>query len=264
MAEFGARRAAKKRIAAEAAERKRVDAKRAAEATEKLLGDRPPHVHEPLFPEAAAAAAAAVSAREWKRVADKYAERLADLKEESKAAHARRVARELRFEPPDRVEGWVRNEKEFEPYKPPPYNSAARGRDEAISVGRFDRRKLKTPIEYFRLFFDDEVMDHIVNCTNKELKDREGDAFQPIDRKTIEAVLGTVLLIAKARMGTIVSYWDEKYGYEPVRRLWARRKFLRIWWALSVFSMASTRRVATRSKRRRFASACRRLSGSPI
>jgi hypothetical protein len=173
-----------------------------------------------------AAEAVRAAERAAKEAKDKAA---AEKKAADRAAHEKVLEREL----PEKVErGEWHLYTADDAFPAPEWRDNTHTRERWAVTGLVNQKQYKTAADFFRLFFDEEVLDFIVHHTNNALQ-KAGDD-EDVDGDTVLAVLGTTLLMGRARMGVVHDYWHNTYGYPPVKEVWARDRFLRVWRALSI------------------------------
>jgi hypothetical protein len=115
-----------------------------------------------------------------------------------------------------------------------PYNpSAFTGESGIHDPRRLVREKFASAKEIFRLFFDAAVMALLMDSTNASGRTKWVD-WSEIEHSEFEALLGTLILMSLCPMPDMRLYWHNTFGWDPVRAIWSRDRFLRRYWALSI------------------------------
>ena len=115
------------------------------------------------------------------------------------------------------------------PTNPPAFTAASGPLPRANRFLNKDR--FKTPLPYFNLFFDDDVIGMLVEHTNIVGRSKYDD-WKDCDARTIRALIGTMIRFGKFPATALPTYWHPERGWDPVRRVWSQRRFERIWWSL--------------------------------
>ncbi|XP_022823400.1 piggyBac transposable element-derived protein 3-like isoform X3 [Spodoptera litura] len=75
--------------------------------------------------------------------------------------------------------------------------------------------EVKTPQQYFKKFFSDELLDYIVDMTNLYSVQDQGKSIN-VTKKEIEIVLGIVIIMGIVKMPAIEDYWSNDLRFEPI------------------------------------------------
>ena len=131
--------------------------------------------------------------------------------------------------------------------------------DTAPSAGTFTPQSgpkvspnVKTPEECFALFFDDSLLDYIVDCTNeyaqkkiaaKELTDRAlYRNWRPVTREEMKGFLAIILNMGIIQLSNLKDYWstDDTTNLTFFRSVFSRDRFFQIFGALHVGEIDSS------------------------
>jgi len=127
---------------------------------------------------------------------------------------------------------WVEEDEKqtFEPYDVPEYDGPEEGSPEGKDYS--DIKEFDGPLSFFKLFFDNETIDHIVTHTN--INGQKSDEKWSCNRADIRAMLGTLLLMSSAPMRPMRRYWHMQYGWPAVSNRWSRDRWMKLWWNLHI------------------------------
>lgn len=116
------------------------------------------------------------------------------------------------------------------PYKPPAFS----GYSGPSPKQRFSaNQRYRSPLAAFELFFDDSVFTLLLINTNDTGRRKHAD-WVDCDESAMRALIGTAIRMSKCPMLVLRDYWHKERGWDPVRTVWARNRFTRLWYALHV------------------------------
>ena len=81
--------------------------------------------------------------------------------------------------------------------------------------GKEEIQELKTPLEYFKLFWSDELIDLVVEQTNLYSTQKTGHSVNT-NRDEIEQLLGMHIMMGIVQLPSYAMYWSQKMRYPPI------------------------------------------------
>ena len=87
--------------------------------------------------------------------------------------------------------------------------------------------RLMSPYEFFRKLLPDEMLDNIVDQTNRYAMQKEGIQLCTTS-KEIEIMIGMYLRMGLVQMPRVRAYWEAESRYAPIADTMARNRFEKI------------------------------------
>lgn len=83
------------------------------------------------------------------------------------------------------------------------------------NVSFAEQYQMQSPLQYFKKFFSDDLLDFIVDMTNLYSVQQQGKSIC-VTRKEIEIVLGIEIIMGIVKMPAIEDYWSNDLRFEPI------------------------------------------------
>lgn len=89
--------------------------------------------------------------------------------------------------------------------------------------------EMDTPYQFFKFFFDDDIIDNIVNETNRySIQKDPSNTSNTITALDIRQFIGVVLYMSVVHMPNVRFYWSNKIGLPLIKETMSQRKFEKI------------------------------------
>lgn len=83
---------------------------------------------------------------------------------------------------------------------------------------------LKTPLQYFKIFFSDDIIDLIANQTNLYSTQQFGKCVDT-NRDEIETYLGIELMMGVVNMSSYIDYWSQETRFAPIADIMPLKRY---------------------------------------
>ena len=84
-----------------------------------------------------------------------------------------------------------------------------------------------TPYSLFKMFISDEMLESVVNETNRYSVEKNGQSIN-ISRQECEQLIGVIFYMGLVQMPSLRSYWENELGFEPISSVLSRNRFLKL------------------------------------
>ncbi len=84
---------------------------------------------------------------------------------------------------------------------------------------------VRRPIEYFRDFFDDQILDYIVEQSNLYATQENPNKLLRLDRKELEQFLGTLVLVSLMKISNSRLYWNGAIEFKMISNVFSRNRW---------------------------------------
>lgn len=82
----------------------------------------------------------------------------------------------------------------------------------------------KTPLQYFKQFVSDDMLQNLVTSTNEYSVQKSGNSINT-NKKEIEQLIGMFFHMGLVRMSGVRQYWESATAYSPVCDVMSRNRF---------------------------------------